>query len=135
MRLVDTHTVRNSHEDGSALMQVLVALTIIAVMSLGLIEGTMTTNRLTTKATYHLQTSLLAQNQMNELASMNPELISSFDGTEETIEVDNVEYLRTISVTIESDRTRRVVVTVTALDTNQSAETTLENGFALWGSR
>lgn len=120
---------------GSALMQVLVALTIISVMSLGLMEGSMSTNRLSVKATRHLNTSLLAQTRMNEFASTNPELLINFNGVVEVIELDGVEYERSITVTIEPDRTRLVTITVEALNSNQSASTTIESGFALWGMR
>lgn len=122
-------------ESGLTIVEVLVAATLLAVVGVGITKSSITITQQNNRTVYRSQAIELATDKLEELATVNPELLSDdLDGTQ-SLTHEGHSFTRIVDVTIKSNRARHVLVTVRSNAPGVSVEVALENSFALWGRR
>lgn len=124
----------SSQSRGFTLIEVLVAIVIVAVVSLSTTYSTISSFALYHHSTRAALARQLAFARMEELAARNPLLLSEADNSiEEDLLINNISYNRSVAVLVNPDGSRTVTVTV---QNNRTASITAQfsNTFALWGN-
>lgn len=120
-------------ETGVTLIELLVAMTLIAVAFLAIADSTRTSFIQFKRSIRETQATELALEKMEELAATNP--LSLTAGTHsENISRDKIAFTRTFTITINANKSRTVTVSASADNTDLGGRCTLTNTFPVWGS-
>jgi len=120
---------------GFLLIEVLVAVLLLSIASLSILQSTVMSYKTVIRNQRNSLAQQIALEKMEELAGENPaNLGDGFDATETGLVYDDISFTRVTEVTVNSDNSRTVVVSVAATETELGGEMTLSNNFALWGT-
>ena len=121
-------------ENGSSLMEILVALAFIAVVTLAFASSSKTSYKSFQHSSYNRSASRLASQTMEDLTSQSPGTLSDLDDLTENSVVDGTKtFSRTVDVTVNSDSTRTLSVTVTSNHSLYPVSVSLQSTVAPWG--
>ncbi len=116
-------------------MEVMVGMSIAAILSLAIANNTITSLRTAHRTEAHHAASRLASDKLEELAAIDSIVLDdTYDLTENSVSYPgiNATFTRVTDVTINADDTRSISVTVTSNNALLSAEVEFETTFALW---
>lgn len=133
--LKEVTCIPRKSESGLTIMEVLVAATLLAVVGVSITKSSITITQQNNRTVYRSQAIELATDKLEELATMNPELLSDDLDASESLTHEGHSFTRTVNVTIKSNRARHALVTVRSNAPGVDVEVVLENSFALWGRR
>lgn len=119
---------------GSSLVEVLFALALLSILALNSLRGSLVSFSTTHKAVRNNVVNLLAMEAMEQLMILDPEALTE-DETTDIVTYNNLQYTRTINITVEEDRTRTITVTVSANSVTVPATITITDSLALRGTR
>lgn len=119
---------------GFTLIEVLVAIVLVAIVSLTTTYSTINAYALYSHSTRSSFARQLAFTAMEELAARDPLTLSAADGSvNSNVTVGNASYTRTIAIAVNSDGSRTATVTVVNNRTS-TISAQFSNTFALWGN-
>lgn len=123
-------------DQGFSLVEILVAISFSAIVSLGLLKAMLLSQGLGNKTVHESLAMQLALEQMETFASVDPSTFSdSMDDEEDAVLRSGYSFRRVTDITVNSDRSRSVNVVVASNYPGAEVEVTVENTFALWGER
>lgn len=119
------------------LIELMVCLLVAALVSIGISKSSVLSLRLASKTRHDSAGVQLAMEKLEEFGAMDPQFL---DETKSAVETEvirqGMSFSRMVDVTINSDRSRQITVTVQALRGHGDSEpVTLADTFALWGER
>jgi type II secretory pathway pseudopilin PulG len=116
------------------MMEVLVAIGVLGIVALSTSYSTIVAYKIMKRNRRNAIAHQLCLEKMEQLAAVSPALLSDADDLTETpVTVDNVNYIRQTDVTVNSDNSRTVTVSVTPEVSGRAKGITLTNSFPLWG--
>lgn len=119
---------------GFTLIEVLVAIVLVAIVSLTTTYSTINAYALYNHSTRAAFARQLAFSAMEELAARNPSTLDQSDNSVESdLRIGEVSYTRNISIVVNDDGSRTATVTVVNNRTS-SITAQFSNTFALWGN-
>ncbi|MCB0320179.1 MAG: hypothetical protein KDD60_04580 [Bdellovibrionales bacterium] len=119
------------NESGMYIAEALVAITLLAVMGLGLAQATILSLKTRQKAAYDSVAHQLAVERMEEFANEDPASLMNGDSWDEKIERGVMSFNRNSSVVVNSNGSRTVYVDVIALSDRTESSASLSNTFYL----
>lgn len=120
--------------NGFTLIEVLVAIVLVAIVSLTTTYSTINAYALYNHSTRAAFARQLAFSAMEELAARNPNTLDQSDSSVESdLRIGEVSYTRNISIVVNDDGSRTVTVAVVNNRTS-SITAQFSNTFALWGN-
>lgn len=122
-------------EGGFGLIEVIVASAIFAVISMSLLQSTFGFVRNRDRTVRNSMAMQLAVETMESFAAQNPESLSDANDTTETVSFQGIDFVRTVDVTVNSDRSRSVALQIESVNQNRGGSAVIQNSFALWGTR
>jgi Tfp pilus assembly protein PilX len=120
------------NEKGSFLMEMLVVIFLLGFLGYGLMKSHHAMLQARARNIYHTLSFELAQNSLEELATVDPSTLSSASNSTENIVRANYNFVRTVEVNVNSDSSRTVDVTVTPVNAKLGSELMLSAIFAPW---
>lgn len=121
---------------GEGLVEVMFSLVLFALIGLGFAYSGITASNTSGRNFQSAAAMKLALEKMEEFVRINPQDLSDADdATESSVQSGNMSFTRTTDVTINTDRTRSVEITVISNVPNSDTAVTIANSFALWGTR
>ena len=138
MKLFDLSpkTTKPSCEAGFSILEVLAAIVLLSIVGLNVTYGTIISLRMLKRS---MRTSLateLAAQRMEELAALDPSTLNdSYDLVETGLISDNVSFSRTTEVTVNSDKSVTVDISVVGEHSTLGGRAALSNTFAYWGKQ
>ena len=125
----------NKNEKGTSIIEVLVMLSFAAILGLGLTYSLIMSYRSAHKNAYHSAAMQLAIEKLEELKGVDPTDLTSADNqTESNVAVGQMRFTRVSTISVNTDRSRSVLVTVTSNNDAVTAQATISDIFALWGT-
>jgi Tfp pilus assembly protein PilV len=122
-------------ENGLTVVEVLVAATLLAVVGVSITQSSIMITQQNNRTVYRSQAIELATDKLEELATINPELLSDDLDESQTLTHEGHSFTRIVNITIRSNRARHALVTVRSDAPGIDVEVVIENSFALWGRR
>lgn len=126
---------RKSAQDGFTLVEVLVAMVVMAIAALGVLSSHATALRVAKLTEAHQAASSLAASKVEQLSAVDPELLNSSDN-EVDIHVTwpslNVDFRRDTTVAINADSSRTIYVRVHSETLSIPTEVKFQTRIALW---
>ena len=124
------------NEQGTTLVEIIFATFLSLVIAMGILSSTLTSYQTAGGNSRNSVATQLALEKLEQFAAITPQNISSANNqTENDLLRDHMSFIRTVTVTTSSDRTRIVTVNVRAKNSRFQTNITLSNSFALWGER
>jgi prepilin-type N-terminal cleavage/methylation domain-containing protein len=124
-----------SEEEGFALVEVLVSITILAIISLGVTKNLVAALRTAKFTELNHAASSLAISKVEELAAVDVNsLDSSYSGTESAVSWTglNISFTRQTTVTVNADESRTVAVVVSSNNPRMTTSVDFSTTFANW---
>lgn len=123
-------------EQGFSIIEVVASLLMVALISLGVMKSSLLSHKTVNLNQLEAVANQLAVEKLEEFAGIDPINISTADNSTETnLQRKNTTFSRVVQVSINSDQSRTVLVTVTGnlsiLNVNQSVSST----FSVWGNK
>ena len=122
-------------EFGISMVEILAALSLLSFASLGILHSSITSHNTVHRAVRHTVANQLAFEKMEELASLDPQVLDNSYNTSEVVVRNKAEYSRVVSVVVEADRVRTVRVLVKAVNYDRGGRAEISSSFALRGKR
>ncbi len=124
------------NQRGFSLLETLVAVTFLAVAALAVLSSTTTALRLTKRSIRNSVASQLATQKMEELAGVDPALLSSANSSiESAVVFNNMTFQRQTTVSVNSNGSRTINVAVQNVDAARGGRANLTNVFPVWGNQ
>ncbi len=127
--------MKHTHEEsGMSLIEVLVAMSVLAILALSVAQSTVRSYRFFLQSTRSSLASQLALDKIEALAATNPALLNASTTTESDVMRDNVRFNRVTRVIVNSNGSRSVTVTVTATNAGSGGKAVLSSTFPEWSN-
>lgn len=131
---IDFSSDGTAGEGGFSLVEVMVAILILSVISLGSAYCTIMSLKVEKRNVRNAVAQELAVQKMEELAAMNPSSLSSANSvTESNVTYKNISYTRTTSISVNADNSRSITVTVNGNNSSLGGSASISTTYALWG--
>ena len=117
------------------MVEILAALSLLSFASLGILHSSLTSHKTVHRAIRHTVANQLAFEKMEELASLDPQLLNSTYNLSEYVVRNKAKYKRVVDVVIEPDRVRTVSINVVAVNSDRGGQAEISSSFALRGKR
>lgn len=121
-------------EKGFMLIELLVIVALLAIFALTMLQANMTSMRSRGKAQLYSYASQIAAESLEEYAAIDPINLDNTDDYADTVERLGHQFSRTVDVTVNSDSSRTVVVTVSSSNPLYPTSVSVQGVFAMWGS-
>lgn len=129
------HTPRRA-ECGFSMIECLVAVALLSVTALAVTHSTVQSMVLAKRNMRNSMATQLALSKIEEYAAMDPESYTAANSvTGTSIVFDDVTFTRSIAITVNSDSSRTVQVTVRVADASLGGDVTFKDTFPLWGNK
>ena len=119
---------------GFGIVEILVAIVLLAIMALAVVQSTMSTIKLRHRNLRNSIAMQLALEQLERFAAIDPENLSDADDFTESVVERNITFSRSIDVTENADGSRTVNVDVLAENTDLGGKANVSNIFSPWGA-
>ncbi len=120
---------------GFSLLEVLVAMMLLAVIGLAVAYNTVRSYSLMKRGLRHSYATQLALDKLEELEAISPiNLTSANNSTESAVSINNVFFTRTVSITVNADSSRTVIVTVMPNEVGVGGITSYTSNMPLWAN-
>lgn len=134
-KLNNIRSAKTGSQRGFSMVECLFALAILSVSALAVTQGSIYSLVHMKRAIRQNIAQELALSKLEEYAAIDPSTLDSGDDSNEpSLSVDNISFSRQVAVTVNSDNSRTVTVTVATNESSLGEEIVLENTFALWGN-
>ena len=121
-------------EAGISLLEVLVALVVLAIISMGVAVSTGRSYSLAKRAIREEIASELARSKLEELLAVDPSSLSAASSLSETGLVSSgISFFRNTVVTVNADNSRHISVTVAPTESDRGKSVTFQQTVSLWG--
>lgn len=127
------HKLLSNH--GFGLLEILVSIVIMGLISLGLAYSMATSFKVSNRTVHHAVAAQLAQETMEDYFSIDPQSLDDTDDFTDTVTYDGDSYTRTVDITVNTDRSRTVEISIIGVNSLLGGSATVSNSFALWGLR
>jgi len=127
--------ISEEQEAGFGLMEILVAISLMALVSLGIAANTMAALRIVKKTEVNYLASNLALSKIEELAAYEAaDLDATFDGHETSLAMSgtSITFSRTTTIIINADNSRTVTVVVASESPVVPTSVDFSTTYALW---
>ena len=120
-----THKILPVH--GFTLIETLIALSVLAIITVSI--NLTAKNIFTTysKVTHEIAVKNLLNDKLEQLAAIDPALLDdNYDSIETEIIINNVEYVRTVDISITKDNLRSITINARTANSSVKAEANIE---------
>ena len=118
---------------GVSLLEVLVSIGILSLITLNITYSSITNLRVFKRTLRNTIAASLAAQQIELYASLDPQVLDDTYDDQETIYVQNIPFIRTTNVTVNSDQSRTVFVRVEGERFELGGVAEYETTYSLWG--
>lgn len=126
---------RGGHERGMSILEVLFLMGFVAIIGLAVTHSTILSLDVTSKNIHSSAASQLAIETLEQYSTVSPNTLSNANNTfESDLDFEGMSFNRTVSISINSDRSRTVQVVVASNNQKVDTSVSMENTYALWGS-
>lgn len=123
------------HQDGFYLTETVVTLLLFAVIALGITQSSMLSIQVRNRSLHNSTAMQIALESLESFVGIDPSILSDTNDSSTTVNRDNLNFTRVVNITVNSDSSRTVSVTVTDSNLLVGAHANVENTFPLWGSQ
>lgn len=114
-------------------MEVLVSLVLLSLVAFNLAYSSVFSMKTFKRTLRHTLAAELAMEKMEELSATNPSSLDNNDDLQEpNVEAEGIRFSRATDITVNSDGSRTVTVTVTGDEQSLGGNATFSTTFALW---
>lgn len=121
-------------EEGFSLIDVLVAVCLLAIMGISLAYSNVNTIQTVSRTERNAIALRLATEKLEQMSAIDPINISDINDSTESITWLGSPYTRVTDVTVNADGSRTILVTVTGGNTILGGSAEVEGTFQIWGS-
>ena len=121
--------MNNSKQGGSSLIELLVAISLFSIVALSLAKSVGFSNRIQSKTNSNSVAMQIALEGLESYAKKDPLTLSAVTNSSSTIAKSPTTYTRLVSITVNSDNSRTVQVTVSDNNKVVKASATVKGTF------
>ena len=122
-------------EQGSTLIELLVALGLVGIMNLAIAQSALLSASSQGFAENRSLGMQMAMNEIEKYAAIDPTLLTAASGSTAQVTREGKKFTRVTTITVNADSTRTVNVSVTNVIAHLRGNVVLEETFPLWGSQ
>lgn len=125
--------IKEKNEKGLAMLDILGALMFLGIVLGVYVKNSASTYKAVDKNGRYVRSLNIAQQSLESFMQVNPATLSDSDDVNDIVKEAGISYSRTIDITVNSNLSRTIDVSVSALNSSRAATVNLSHTTSLWG--